>query len=317
LKVFTYQDYIRYQESKIINRIEETKEEYHYENDIYKKHDKLLKTILTKKEVSSLLKKYINIDVPEEDLEKYNNSYITKNYKERESDIVYKQKRKDIFFLIEHQSTIDYKMPFRILEYSVEIIREIIKDKKGNEELIYPQIVPIVIYTGNKKWNVKEGINQMQEELKGYSTEIFKYNLIDINNYTKEELLKENTMFSKIAVLEKCKTQKEMLEVLEKIIENTKNGKEELYRIINYIIRPKIGEEETEKILNKIKEKEDISMVAELFAKECDKYFEKGIKTGKKQAIIKMLKMKIDKKTIKEIYELSDEELEKIEKQIV
>lgn len=100
----------------------------------------------------------------------------------------------------------------------------------------------------------------MQEELKGYSAELFKYNLIDINKYTKEKLLKE------------------------------------------------------------IEEKEDISMVAEIFAKECDKHFErglnKGIKEGRKEAIIKMLKMNIDRKIIKEIYELDDIEIEKIEKKI-
>ena len=329
MEVYTYKDYLRYKEIYVADKFEEEQEEYNcYSKQINKTHDKLMKTILTKKEVSKLLKRYINIEVPEEELEEYKNSYITKNYKERESDIVYKQKGKEIFFLIEHQSSIDYNMPFRILEYSVEIIRQEIKNKSNSKELKYPQIVPIVIYTGNKKWDVKEKISQMQEELKGYSAELFKYNLIDINKYTKEELLKENTMFSKIAVLEKSKTSEEMLKTLEEIIKKTKDEKEELYRIINYIIRPKIGDGKTDKILKIIREKEDNSMVQEIFARECDKHFERGVKQGRKegieegikegikQSVIKMLKMKIDRKIIKDMYELKDIELDKIEKGI-
>jgi len=322
LKVFTYADYLRYKEIYFVNKLEEKTEQYSYE--INKKYDKLMKKILTKKEVSKLLKRYINIEVSEKELEEYENSYITKNYKERESDIVYKQKNKEIYFLIEHQSSIDYNMPFRILEYSIEIIREVINNKNKTKELKYPQIVPIVIYTGHKKWDVKEKISQIQEEIKGYSTELFKYNLIDINKYTKEELLKENTMFSKIAILEKSRTSKEMIESLKKIVNKTKYEREELYRIINYIIRPKIGNKETDKILKIIREKEDNSMVQELFAKECDKHFERGVKKGinkgkkegMKESVIKMLKMKIDRKTIKDIYELDDMELAKIEKKM-
>jgi len=66
-------------------------------------------------------------------------------------------------------------------------------------------------------------------------------------------------------------------------------------------------------------------MVAEIFAKECDKYFERGvkkwkkegIKEGRKEAIIKMLKIKIDRKIIKDIYGINDKELEKIEKEVI
>ena len=329
MEVFTYKDYLRYKEIYTVNAIKEESEEYVYETN--NTHDKLMKTILTKSEISKLLKRYINIEVSEEDLEEYKNSYITKNYKERESDIVYKQKGKEVFFLIEHQSSIDYNMPFRILEYSVEIIRQEIKNNKKTKELKYPQIVPIVIYTGNKKWDVKENLSLMQEEIEGDSAELFKYNLIDINKYTKEELLEENTMFSKIAVLEKSKTSQEMLEALKEIVKQTKDEKEELYRIINYIIRPKIGDNETEKILKMIKEKEDNSMVQEIFARECDKHFErglnKGIKEGRKegikegikesikQSVIKMLKMNMDRKTIKDIYELDDIGLYNIEEE--
>lgn len=319
MQVFTYRDYLEYKKIAQKGKVEEEQIQYDYENSrIHNKHDKLIKTILNKKELSKLLKRYLNSNVLEENIEKYNNKYITKNYKERESDMVYKIKKKEIYFLIEHQSKVDYTMPFRILEYSVEIMRESIKKQKNNKEFKYPQIVPIVIYTGKEKWNVKESIEDMQEKLEGYNNATFRYNLIDINNYTKEELLEDNTMFSKVAALEKCNTAKEIIEIVNKIPKGTKEEREELYRIINYIIREKIGYEETERILNELKEKEEEIMNApEIFARECDRQFEKGKIEERKSAIIKMLKMKTDKNFIKSIYEITDKDLEKIEKEVV
>lgn len=275
MQVFTYKDYLEYQEKvKISSMLKETQEQYSYEDEpIYKKHDKLIKTILNRREVSKILERYLSISILEEDLEEWHNTYITKNYKERESDIVYKIKGRRIFFLIEHQSTIDYRMPFRILEYSVEIMRQVIQNDK--KDLKYPQIIPIVIYTGNVKWDEQINMKKMQERLEGYKQEDFKYNLIDINCYTKEELLKDGSMFSKIAILEKYNSVKEIIEVLNSIIKHTKEQKEkeEIYRIVNYIVRQKIGNEETEKILEKIKKGEDENMVLEVFAKEYEKAF--------------------------------------------
>ncbi len=47
-----------------------------------------------------------------------------------EADIVYKIKDKDYFILIEHQSTIDDKMAYRIQNYKQAIIDSAIDTKK-------------------------------------------------------------------------------------------------------------------------------------------------------------------------------------------
>ena len=36
----------------------------------------------------------------------------------------------EVYFLIEHQSSVDSNMPARIVEYAVEILRDIIKNKE-------------------------------------------------------------------------------------------------------------------------------------------------------------------------------------------
>ena len=106
------------------------------------------------------------------------------------SDIVYKMKEKEIFFLIEHQQKIDYDMPKRILEYEVEIIKQATRGKKmTKQEHKLPRVIPIVIYTGSGKWNVEKYIEECQEILsKADCVRLGEYYVLDVNNYTKEEL---------------------------------------------------------------------------------------------------------------------------------
>ena len=72
-------------------------------------------------------------------------------------DTIYKKKEEDIFFLIEQQSEIDYSMPYRLLNYCVEIIRYAVNKKQlRNKGYKMPVVYPIVLYTGKRKWNVKK-----------------------------------------------------------------------------------------------------------------------------------------------------------------
>ena len=66
-----------------------------------------------------------------------NKSYVDRHLKQIFSDMVYKcmlqGKEAYIFLLIEHQSTPDPLMPFRVLEYDVRICREYID--QGHKQL--------------------------------------------------------------------------------------------------------------------------------------------------------------------------------------
>ena len=141
-----------------------------------------------------------------EEIEKYNSSFINKLFQNKEADIVYKIKDKNIFFLIEHQSKIDYSMPFRLLEYEVAIIRSAIdKSKIKNKSYKIPLVMPIVLYTGKQKWNANKYLEKSQEKIQGLNIKIGNYSLVDINNYTEKELLEDNTFISKMMLIEKSK----------------------------------------------------------------------------------------------------------------
>ena len=223
--LFTYKDYLKYSREKEW-RLEEESAKYTYDVEQEKIHqykDKIFKEILSnKKEFIRFIQKYLKSNkfesLTESDVEKYNKEFITSKFEKRESDNIYKIPKFNMYVIIEHQSQIDYKMSERITEYSVELMRDINKNNKsqiGNSAII----VPIVLYTGNRKWNKFEEDKQLYKfEFKVF--EYTKFNLIDINDYTKEELIKEDTGMSKALLFEKTNSKEELKEAMNEILQN-------------------------------------------------------------------------------------------------
>ena len=365
MKRFTYMDYLRYQGyieniTYFKNVLREDSETYQYDKQrIYHKHDKIFREILEdKKEVASFINKALKIEngqsaLKETDIEKYNRKFVTHNFKYAETDIVYRKKGEDIFFLIEHQSTIDYSMPYRILMYSLEIMKSMIDEKQLKKKTYkLPMVYPIVIYTGSKKWNVETYIEDKQQKIPGCEpVRFYEYNVIDINEYTEEELLQDEMFLSKLMFLEKAKTSQKVIENLNKIVKEDLTEKNKLFlkRIIYHIFSKDIEEKEMKELMDKLQiKKGENSMVEELLRKGFKEEFERlrridrkeairegkkeGIKQGKKEGIkqgrkegieiaqrklekqwiVKMIKNDVSEQKILEITEISKKELEEI-----
>ena len=193
MEIFTYYDYLKYKgydklelkkcnlnvqhkyttkkESKEqLNEdyINETEETYKIEQSkINNEHDKIFRKILDDKKVAvNFLNDVLKLEekITENEIEKYNSSFISNSLINQEADIIYKIKDKNIFFLIEHQTKIDYKMPIRILEYELAIIKSAIETKSiSKTKNKIPRVVPIVLYTGRKKWDAKIYIEELQK----------------------------------------------------------------------------------------------------------------------------------------------------------
>ena len=306
------------------------------EKEINQEHDKIFRTILDKKENAVLIiNKAINAKIETKDIEKYKNSFVNKVFQNREANIVYKMKDKNIFFLIEHQTKIDYSMPFRILEYEVAIMKSAIdmnKIKTKNYKL--PLVISIVLYTGNRKWNASKYLQKSQETLRNIKEDVGKYNLIDVNNLTEKELLEDDTFITKMMLIEKSKNTEETVEILEKVIERTKEeDKDVLIRIIKIVFKEKLGDDEVERLINKIEEgrEKEVLAVVDMIRRENQMYIDMGRKEGKKEGKIegkiegikeksieiakKLLSKNTSKKEIIEITGLNEKEIDKILKE--
>ena len=322
MKTFTYKKYIECIHKLRLNavlRLAEEETEYKLERkETNNSHDKLIKTILTNKtEMAKIINTFLQpkAKIDGNRLVKCNNSYITKKFKSKEADIVYKLNNRDIYFLVEHQSKVDHTMPFRILNYCIDIIQEWSKNKKIKNITGYPLVVPIVIYTGESKWKV--AINFKDKQI---STNIFdrykidiEYNLIDINKLTDKFLLEQNTMFGYAMLLEKSKNKKELGENLTKIINSTNDIQKlnDIADIILYLLNNTLESTVESEILNEINRKvgdNNMSTLYDRILAENKQYFKRGIQ----QVAINMLSMEIDDETILKATELTTEELEKI-----
>jgi len=283
-----------------------------------------------KEEAIALINQAIKIKLKAEEIEKYTSSFVSKIFQNREADIVYKYKNKNIFFLIEHQTKIDYSMSYRILEYEIEIMKSAIDIRKvKNKEYKLPLVIPIVLYTGKKKWDAKRYLEESQETLDDVKIKAGNYNLVDINDFTKEELLQGKTLISKMMLLEKSESTEESIEMLEKIIPNTnKEEKELLKRVISILFGEKIGEEKTKELIEKIDGGEGKMLaLVDMIRNENKMYINMGRKEGRKEAreegkiklkqqcleIAKnLLKLNMPISQISEVTKLPEEEIEKI-----
>lgn len=208
-------------------------------------------------------------------------------------------------------------MPYRILEYEYEIIRSENDYKKlGTKEYKIPAVIAIVLYTGKQKWNVKKYIEEVQEKIEGYEEiKLAKYDVIDVNDFSEEELKKDKSFLSKAMLIEKAKDNEEIGRYLEEITTEI-NSNEEIYTeeikqlftvMIDQILKRKIGEEKAEKIMQNIKKgkggKRKMMTVFETIEEDNKLIYSNGKKDGIKTGIktgIRQSKMEIIKNMIKE-----------------
>ena len=226
---------------------------------------------------------------------------------------------------MEHQTKIDYSMPYRILEYEMAIMRSAVEIKKlKTKEYKLPLVVPIVLYTGKQKWNSKQYIEESQEKLYDVKIRVGNYNLVDINDYTKEELLKSKTITAKIMLLEKSKSTEETIKMLEEVIPNIKEEyKELLKRVISMLLEEKIGKEKAEELINKINGgEEEMLALLDMVRNENQMYINIGKEEERKNSekkcreIVKnLLKLKMPISQISEVTKLTEEEIEKLKQQ--
>lgn len=327
------EDFIKYKDYffKMLEKsgIQDDKDVNEQGNSVKQKHDKSFKDILVdEKEMAKFLKQFIGIEVKSEELEQQKNNYINKQFEKRESDIIYKIKNKEIYILVEHQSKVDKRMPRRIFEYCMGIMMELEKSQKEDNGS-NPIIIPIVIYTGLNKWNVKTNFLDTQKTYDGYQEYKIdlKYKLIDINKYSKEELIETDTKIASMMVLEKCKTREELKSKIVKILlmAQDKERIRWIEQLIRYVFVDELGEEGN-KILE-ILEKGEMSDMEDLLERiEINEARIKRnlIKKGRKEGIIEtitniiknMLQQNEDEEKIMKYTNAKLEDIEKAKKEL-
>ena len=284
----------------------EEEEDYCINTPAKHSNDKIMRAILKDRLQAAIwLNKWLEIEkeyeIKEAEIEEVTESYITKDLEDRVTDIVYKDKIYDgVFYLIEHQTVINYEMVKRISEYKNEIRNHYQKNAKlkNGKNFKIAKVIAIVLYTGDREWNAFFSIKDLEvpyprKEINGMNDNI---------GQMKDIKLIENEV-------SKLKIKKENIKYISAYINNVIKQKynENVSKLMINVLVKKLNEQS----------KEDGNMLLEDFVVTLISEGEKrGINKGMVFVAINMLKNKCDKETIKKYTGLSDKKINELEKSL-
>ncbi len=308
-------------ESNYNNILKEDSEKYNSEMHINKKHDKLFKEILSdKREAIKFINYYLNLSLVEDDIEKYEKEFRTGRFYNIEANVVYKIKDKNVFILIEHQSSVDLKMAYRVKCYKNAIVEEAINKKKITEKNYkIPKVIAIVLYTGRREWQ-NLLISDTEEKMEEYIEPENEYTLVDSNKFSREELLEDTLMTSKAMLIEKSKNTEELYQNIEDVIKNQKEknalNKIQLEKLVQYELAETKDEKMIKGFIEKIRnakgEDEIMTNASRIINNEMRKQREAGIKENQEKVIRRLKLMNLSTQQIAKAVELEIKEVEKI-----
>ena len=254
-------------------------------------------------------------------LTQINRSFIPDNLRSQESDIVYGVPFRDeskteellIYILIEHQSTIDTTMGFRMLFYMAQIWdfqrREWESNKVPKSQWRFRPIVPIVFYTGEQTWRtplvLSEQMNlpaMLSEFIPTFNTLFLSVKDADAADLTKTD----HPLGWLLTVLQKEHANKEdiraaLMEAVAHIdtldAEETQQWQRAIFYLYLLILhrRPSVEHDELKTLVHQhIQEtsrREETKVMAQTMAQYL---IEQGETQAKRDAVLKLLRLRFD-----------------------
>ncbi|MCG9129140.1 Rpn family recombination-promoting nuclease/putative transposase, partial [Candidatus Poribacteria bacterium] len=238
-----------------------------------------------------------------EQIEEINRSFISDTLREQESDMVFKvpfqtSSHKDelyIYILLEHQSTIDPIMPFRVLFYMCQIWdaqrRELDSKNIPRNEWRLKPILPIVFYTGTQPWKTPLSLDTLMEQPDSLSRFIPQFDtlLLDVKDSTENELTEtDHPLGLLLTVLKNEKNDKTILtEVLEKVLpifqdlDNVQHRNALIY--LSHLILFRRQPDEHDELINLVKAYTQDPEVENMMLSTAEMIEKRAIEQGKKQ----------------------------------
>ena len=231
-------------------------------------------------------------------------SYITDILKTLESDLVFTVPFREevssdelvIYILIEHQSTVDPMMPFRILNYMCQIWdsqrRELAASDVPKSKWRLRPILPIVYYTGTQQWKTPIDLSSIMDvpDLLERFVPKFDTLFLGVNDTDPSELTKSENPFGwLLKVLQDEKANKETLrETLREVLAHIesldtlsafhrKNLILYLYQFI-FFCRPTVERNELYAFIETHTQHEEIK---EMLMTSAEELYQQGIEQGK------------------------------------
>lgn len=224
------------------------------------------------------------------------------DFRDKEADIVYRLRLRDteiIFYvLLELQSTVDHTMPFRLLQYMVEIWRDIYNNapekEKNQKRFRLPAIIPAVLYNGGGSWTACPSFREYQSGQDQFSGHLldFSYILFDVNRYDEEDLYRAANVIASVFYLDRVIDPRELVKRIKALAGMLKKMEPEQFRQVivwlkNVIKRklPKPLREEIDRVLEQTESREVEKMITNI-ERALDEMQQQALLEGEKRGKI-------------------------------
>lgn len=188
-------------------------------------HDRYIRSIMTNPNV---IKEFFKENLPEKvrnsidftSIEPQKDSFIDDKLKLQIADLLYSVKFDGepgyLYLLVEHASTPDKMLPFRLLKYMVAVMDHHLTKTKSKK---LPIVYPLVLYTGKRPFRHSMDLFDLFENEKELAKEFLTnpYQLIDLNQIQDDDLKKE-IWFGTAALIAKHIYDTDFLPTLEVVI---------------------------------------------------------------------------------------------------
>lgn len=159
-----------------------------------------------------------------ETLRVHSGNYITPLFEEKLEDVVWSvaihwqgvTSQVYLYILLEFQSSVDRRMPIRLLHYVACFYDHLLKSGAATVSRGLPPVLPIVLYNGRRRWTARQDIYDMIRPeppafLRIYQPHL-RYYLIDEGGYTDAELDARQSPLSGVFAVEKASRDLESLQ---------------------------------------------------------------------------------------------------------
>ena len=291
-------------------------------------HDALLKKVMENPiAAAEFLDEYLPVEFKQQlalsTVKTEKESFVEKNLTRQLSDIVLSVKTKDneealVYVLLEHQSTPDYWISFRLWKY-VLLLAE--RHMKGKDKL--PLICPLVLYNGSRKYNAPKNLWQLfTDPAMARKLLADDYHLIDLQAMSDEDINYDKHI-SMLTYMLKHIHERDKLKLIENILKNCAKAilidREHGYLYITMAIwynDSKIEETQREDLDRLIKQNLPTEDRENIMRTIADAYRDEGMAKGATSKALeiaqKMLQQKADLKFISSVTGLSSDEILKL-----
>ena len=137
------------------------------------KYDETYKRLFSNpKLVEELMRHFVSAELAEEldfeSMESVETTTFSHELEKKENDKLLKLKRKAggevyLILMLEFQSSNDFSMPVRILNYVARLYDEITKIQGEVQSLTLPAVFPVVLYNGKFNWTAKTSLDDLRD----------------------------------------------------------------------------------------------------------------------------------------------------------